>query len=313
MSSFSLLDGFIRFCGCDKCQNVCPSIIDSFKNWQLWDDNTLRWFKPLKDEHILFCCTLMVSNTYPYDEHASITNKGRLYRKDGNGKHISSVSLTEDEIIFHNSYLEILKLFLYHGINSIGYPETYHKKEYEKLIIISQDNNFSTDEITHLKEFFNYQGFLKSPNRRSTDININKLREFIEIYKKYYKDKSTKPKIIKKSHILSSFDGEKTMENIVKKLEKELKENIIKNKELEDKNKELEDKNKELEDKILKEDKSKKEEDADLCNICMTNKKEIAFIPCGHKCICIKCYEELENDKCIMCRTGFCIGYKIYE
>jgi len=262
MDSFSLLDGFMKFCSCDNCKNVCPSIIDSFKDWNIWDNDTLKCFKPLKDEHILFCCTLIVSGNLPYDNHVSITNKGRLYRKSSNGKNIGLVELEGDEIYFSNSYLQISKIFLYDGINNTRY-NIYHKKEYDKLIKISQDNNFSTEEITELKEFFNYQGFLnQTPIGNSDSINVIKFREFIEIYKKYH------------------FNSDK---KIIK----------VKNKKLETKNKKL------------------KDED-NLCLICITNEKNMAFIPCGHLCICEECSKKYKEDKCIICRKEFSISYKIY-
>ena len=53
--------------------------------------------------------------------------------------------------------------------------------------------------------------------------------------------------------------------------------------------------------------------DENLCNICLDNPSEIAFIPCGHKCICSDCYKGYNNDICIICRKELVIGYKIYD
>ena len=57
----------------------------------------------------------------------------------------------------------------------------------------------------------------------------------------------------------------------------------------------------------------KKIDDKECCCICLENPREIAFIPCGHKCICEECYKNYNNDICIICRKEFSIGYKIYD
>ena len=51
--------------------------------------------------------------------------------------------------------------------------------------------------------------------------------------------------------------------------------------------------------------------DDELCLICMTEKKNMAFIPCGHLCICEGCSKKYEGNKCILCRKEFYISYKI--
>jgi len=51
----------------------------------------------------------------------------------------------------------------------------------------------------------------------------------------------------------------------------------------------------------------------DLCLICMSEKKNMAFIPCGHLSMCERCSEKYDDDKCIMCRKEFSISYKIYS
>ena len=50
----------------------------------------------------------------------------------------------------------------------------------------------------------------------------------------------------------------------------------------------------------------------ELCLICMAEKKNMAFIPCGHLCMCEGCSKKYEDDKCIMCRKEFSISYKIF-
>lgn len=37
------------------------------------------------------------------------------------------------------------------------------------------------------------------------------------------------------------------------------------------------------------------------CTICMENKKEIVFIPCGHYCACMSCYKQI-GKICPSCR-----------
>lgn len=43
------------------------------------------------------------------------------------------------------------------------------------------------------------------------------------------------------------------------------------------------------------------------CLICTTNQTEVIFSPCGHKCVCQECYNELkirdQDDRCILCKT----------
>tara|TARA_B100001094_G_C18180068_1_gene800364 strand:+ start:1781 stop:2545 length:765 start_codon:yes stop_codon:yes gene_type:complete len=57
---------------------------------------------------------------------------------------------------------------------------------------------------------------------------------------------------------------------------------------------------------IWKDDKFMKGvSDDELCIICFENKREIAFLPCGHFCICKKCSEKYEDNKCLVCREKF--------
>ena len=52
--------------------------------------------------------------------------------------------------------------------------------------------------------------------------------------------------------------------------------------------------------------------DDELCLICMTEKKNMAFIPCGHLSTCEECSIKYKDDKCIVCRKEFSISYKIF-
>lgn len=46
--------------------------------------------------------------------------------------------------------------------------------------------------------------------------------------------------------------------------------------------------------------------DEELCVICMTDKKEVAVLPCRHMCLCVECVHELrlQSSKCPICRRG---------
>ena len=44
------------------------------------------------------------------------------------------------------------------------------------------------------------------------------------------------------------------------------------------------------------------------CSICF-EKTEIIFIPCGHKCTCLECYEQVNN--CPLCRADIKVGIPI--
>ena len=45
--------------------------------------------------------------------------------------------------------------------------------------------------------------------------------------------------------------------------------------------------------------------DDELCIICFHEKRNIAFIPCGHFCICQTCCNKLKDNKCLVCRQNF--------
>tara|TARA_Y100001970_G_C14101141_1_gene785548 strand:- start:395 stop:1135 length:741 start_codon:yes stop_codon:yes gene_type:complete len=45
--------------------------------------------------------------------------------------------------------------------------------------------------------------------------------------------------------------------------------------------------------------------DDELCIICFREKRDIAFLPCGHFCICLKCNKKYKDDKCLVCRTKY--------
>lgn len=51
---------------------------------------------------------------------------------------------------------------------------------------------------------------------------------------------------------------------------------------------------------------------SEKCLICLTNKREAAFIPCGHRCICSGCSREYIYEFCPMCRYPYKDIIKIY-
>jgi len=53
--------------------------------------------------------------------------------------------------------------------------------------------------------------------------------------------------------------------------------------------------------------------DEDACIICYNFKKEYAFIPCGHLCMCKYCVDKYDDDKCIICKKEFAVPHKIFN
>ena len=59
--------------------------------------------------------------------------------------------------------------------------------------------------------------------------------------------------------------------------------------------------------KIIEEEESDddEEDEKDLCCICMENKSESVFVPCGHRCVCFNCGDNIiksQNKKCPICQ-----------
>lgn len=51
-------------------------------------------------------------------------------------------------------------------------------------------------------------------------------------------------------------------------------------------------------------------DDETNCVICLERKREIAFLPCGHRCCCPTCSDSIQQ--CPMCRTLFTSKVKIF-
>ena len=55
-------------------------------------------------------------------------------------------------------------------------------------------------------------------------------------------------------------------------------------------------------------------DDATICVVCMDNKKDHAVVPCGHRCICGKCADDVQKSgKCPMCRSPLNMVMKLWE
>ena len=48
------------------------------------------------------------------------------------------------------------------------------------------------------------------------------------------------------------------------------------------------------------------------CILCLTNSKDIAFVPCGHVISCVSCVQELTDRKCPLCRKRVENVYRIF-
>jgi hypothetical protein len=57
------------------------------------------------------------------------------------------------------------------------------------------------------------------------------------------------------------------------------------------------------------------EDDATMCVVCLVERKDHVFIPCGHLCACEGCATEITNMKdptCPMCRAPFVSVNKVF-
>ena len=61
-------------------------------------------------------------------------------------------------------------------------------------------------------------------------------------------------------------------------------------------------------EKKRKEEKSKP---VNVCSVCLTNKYDTVFIPCGHVCCCSECAPRC-NNICPICRCQAKSTHKIY-
>ena len=59
------------------------------------------------------------------------------------------------------------------------------------------------------------------------------------------------------------------------------------------------------------------QQQAEECVVCLVNKKEIVFYPCGHQCLCQECCERFKKESqhmiCPICRNRIVDCIKIYK
>ena len=69
--------------------------------------------------------------------------------------------------------------------------------------------------------------------------------------------------------------------------------------------------------KIIEEEESDDSDEKDLCCICMENKSESVFVPCGHRCVCFNCGDNIiksQNKKCPICQEeSSALLKKVYD
>ena len=53
--------------------------------------------------------------------------------------------------------------------------------------------------------------------------------------------------------------------------------------------------------------------DDDLCIICFQGNRDIAFLPCGHFCICLTCSTKYKDKKCLVCRKIYKNKQRIFK
>ena len=46
------------------------------------------------------------------------------------------------------------------------------------------------------------------------------------------------------------------------------------------------------------------------CTICMENKKNVVFLPCGHMCTCAQCAPQV--DRCPLCRENIVSKHNVF-
>jgi len=184
LHEFTLFDGFIKFCKCSTCTEVlathkrCPqhSGLDAWIDWTFWGQAKIN-FNPLINEYILFCSILSWCGNGPVDNQMSITNKGRIYTRHGNGKHIGQASMTGREIPLSKEYFELLKLFLHDGFRT---TTGYNVKIVNGFIDIYTKYNPRAKELLIIEEKEKkYEQLINKLNKKENELlDIeNKIKE----------------------------------------------------------------------------------------------------------------------------------------
>lgn len=62
---------------------------------------------------------------------------------------------------------------------------------------------------------------------------------------------------------------------------------------------------------VIKKD-IKVSQEKECCKICFMNKPNV-LVPCGHECVCFKCYQHLNNKICPLCRKNIKNIIRVYR
>ncbi|CAG7786666.1 unnamed protein product [Allacma fusca] len=52
--------------------------------------------------------------------------------------------------------------------------------------------------------------------------------------------------------------------------------------------------------------------DSQICITCLSNPREVLFVPCGHICTCVDCWAKLQDYRCPVCRDYIIYGYPAF-
>jgi E3 ubiquitin-protein ligase MUL1 len=52
--------------------------------------------------------------------------------------------------------------------------------------------------------------------------------------------------------------------------------------------------------------------DSQICITCLSNPREVLFVPCGHICTCVDCWAKLKDYRCPVCRDYIIYGYPAF-
>ena len=241
------------------------------------------------------------------------TNENKLLYR---GKFKNNVFNGEGIIYFNNGIIEYEGCFLNNKYNNFGelydrngniiYEGNFKNNLYEDRGIIYHKNNKIHYEGTFKNDLYNGYGILYDLNKNiiyEGEFNNGVYNGNGVLYKENTNNKNYEGEFIN-----GFYNGEGSLfnnNNIIYK--GKFKDGLRDGKGLQLQN------NSTYYVLYEKDDFIKIIEDNEVCSICLDNPREIAFIPCGHKCICEECYKKYNNDMCIICRKEFSIGYKIYE
>jgi len=186
------------------------------------------------------------------------------------------------------------------------------QKAYQKNIDILQQSlrKCESDKKTEIKKIQLMTKLMNSNNEcfdnmKQEIINkdnvIGKLKKEIkqkdgELYQCHIRTLS-QDEIVNEKKSLKKFH-----KHLIKK-EKQLKKRVYEYNQKEIELKQIEDELKQREDQLKQEDE---------CVICMDGSRQIACVPCGHRCLCPQCASGI-NGECPICRVNVECTIRIYE